>query len=205
MWPFDSKLHETFPIVNIDGSWCMAHERSKFNNYSCISLKSVQPFRRVSLQFFINTCKIMNHSSLSLLDITYLSPNLPLNSWLTPRVLQKSELKLSKYIDDAFVVPDAKAQLAGKSSLELADASVTMVYKVRMYFSYLCMLIWLRMLIWLHDLIFYVVEFCRLLFCKGVCANLLKKKRIMRHFVRKVCLKKLSLWSLSLLLKKKKE
>ena len=54
---------------------------------------------------------------------------------------RKSELKLSKYIDDSFVVPDAKAQLAGKSSLELADASVTMVYKVRMYFSYLCMLI----------------------------------------------------------------
>ena len=56
-------------------------------------------------------------------------------------MLQKLELKLSKYIDDSFVVPDAKAQLAGKSSLELADASVTMVYKVRMYFSCLCMLI----------------------------------------------------------------
>ena len=48
---------------------------------------------------------------------------------------RKSELKLSKYIDDAFAVPDAEAQLAGKSSLQLADESVTMVCKVRMYFS----------------------------------------------------------------------
>ena len=47
---------------------------------------------------------------------------------------RKSELKLSKYIDDAFVVPDAKAQLAEKSSLELADVSVTMIYKVCMLF-----------------------------------------------------------------------
>ena len=43
---------------------------------------------------------------------------------------KKSELKLSKYIDDAFVVPNAEAELAEKSSLELADASVTMIYKV---------------------------------------------------------------------------
>ena len=35
---------------------------------------------------------------------------------------KKSELKMSKYIDDAFAVPDAEAQLAGKSLLELADA-----------------------------------------------------------------------------------
>ena len=34
---------------------------------------------------------------------------------------KKSELKLSKYIDDAFAVHDDEAQLAGKSSLELAD------------------------------------------------------------------------------------
>ena len=54
---------------------------------------------------------------------------------------KKSELKLSKYIEDAFAVPDAEAQLAGKSFLELADASVTMVYKVRMYFFCLCLLI----------------------------------------------------------------
>ena len=39
---------------------------------------------------------------------------------------KKSKLKLSKYIDDAFAVPDAEAQLAEKSSLELADVSVTM-------------------------------------------------------------------------------
>ena len=43
---------------------------------------------------------------------------------------KKSELKLSKYIDDAFAIPDAEAQLARKSSLELADASVTMIYMV---------------------------------------------------------------------------
>ena len=47
---------------------------------------------------------------------------------------RKSELKLSKYIDDAFVITDAEAQLAGKSSLELADASFTMIYKVCMFF-----------------------------------------------------------------------
>jgi hypothetical protein len=47
---------------------------------------------------------------------------------------RKSELMLSKYIDDAFAIPDAKAQLARKSSLELADASVTMIYKVCMFF-----------------------------------------------------------------------
>ena len=48
---------------------------------------------------------------------------------------RKSELKLSKYIDDAFPVPDSEAQLARKSSLELADASVTMIYKVCMFLS----------------------------------------------------------------------
>ena len=48
---------------------------------------------------------------------------------------KKSELKLSKYIDDAFAVPDAEAQFAGKSSLELADASVTMISKVCIFLS----------------------------------------------------------------------
>jgi hypothetical protein len=43
---------------------------------------------------------------------------------------KKSELKLSRCIDDAFGVPDAEAKLARKSSLELANASVTMIYKV---------------------------------------------------------------------------
>ena len=48
---------------------------------------------------------------------------------------KKSKLKLSKYIDDAFIVADAKAQLARKSSLELADANVTMIYKVCIFLS----------------------------------------------------------------------
>ena len=48
---------------------------------------------------------------------------------------KKSELKLSKYIDDAFAVPDAEAQLARKSSLELVDASITMIYNVHIYLS----------------------------------------------------------------------
>jgi hypothetical protein len=47
---------------------------------------------------------------------------------------KKLELKLSKCIDDAFAVPDAVAELVGKSSLELADASVSMIYKVRKSF-----------------------------------------------------------------------
>ena len=52
---------------------------------------------------------------------------------------KKSELKLSKCIDDAFVVPNAKAKLAGKSSFELADASVTMIYKVHEFlFVFVC-------------------------------------------------------------------
>jgi hypothetical protein len=46
---------------------------------------------------------------------------------------KKLELKLSKYIDDAFAVPDTEAELVGKSSLELADASVSMIYKVRSF------------------------------------------------------------------------
>ena len=54
-------------------------------------------------------------------------------------VPKKSKLKLSKYIDDAFAVPDAEAPLAGKSSLELADASVTMIYKVR---KFLLVFVW---------------------------------------------------------------
>ena len=41
-----------------------------------------------------------------------------------------SEIQLSKCIDDAFVVPDAGAELAGKPSLELADAAVALAYKV---------------------------------------------------------------------------
>jgi hypothetical protein len=48
---------------------------------------------------------------------------------------KKPELKLSKCIDDAFAVPDAEAKLVGKSSLELAHASVSMIYKVRKKFS----------------------------------------------------------------------
>jgi hypothetical protein len=28
MWLLDSKLHETFPWINIDGYWCETHERS---------------------------------------------------------------------------------------------------------------------------------------------------------------------------------
>ena len=56
------------------------------------------------------------------------------------RIMPKnSELKLSNYIDDAFAVPDTEAQLVGKSSLELADASVTMIYKGMYIF------VWLRM------------------------------------------------------------
>jgi hypothetical protein len=46
---------------------------------------------------------------------------------------KKPELKLSKCIDDAFAVPDAETKLVGKSSLELADASVSMIYKVRLF------------------------------------------------------------------------
>ena len=48
---------------------------------------------------------------------------------------KKSELKLLNYIDDAFAVRDAEAQLAGKSSLELADVNVTMIYKVCIFLS----------------------------------------------------------------------
>jgi hypothetical protein len=46
---------------------------------------------------------------------------------------KKPELKLSKCINDAFAVPDAEAELIGKSSLELADASVFMIYKVSLF------------------------------------------------------------------------
>jgi hypothetical protein len=46
---------------------------------------------------------------------------------------KKPELKLSKCIDDAFAVPDAEAGLVGKSSFELADASVSIIYKVRSF------------------------------------------------------------------------
>jgi hypothetical protein len=43
---------------------------------------------------------------------------------------KKPELKLSKCIDNAFIVPDVEAELIGKSSLELADVSVSMIYKI---------------------------------------------------------------------------
>jgi hypothetical protein len=49
---------------------------------------------------------------------------------------KKPELKLSRCIDDSFAVPDAEAELVGKSSLELADASVSMIYKVCVFFIY---------------------------------------------------------------------
>jgi hypothetical protein len=48
-------------------------------------------------------------------------------------MLKKPELKLSKCIDDAFAVPNAEAELIGKSLLVLADASVSMIYKVRSF------------------------------------------------------------------------
>ena len=48
---------------------------------------------------------------------------------------KKPELKLLRCIDDAFAVPDTEAKLVGKFSLELVDASVTMIYKVCMFLS----------------------------------------------------------------------
>ena len=48
---------------------------------------------------------------------------------------KKLEFKLSRCIDDAFAIPDAEAELVGNSSLELADASVTLIYKVCMFLS----------------------------------------------------------------------
>jgi len=48
---------------------------------------------------------------------------------------KKPELKLSRCIDDAFVVPDTEAELAGKSSLELVNASVAMIYMVCIFLS----------------------------------------------------------------------
>jgi hypothetical protein len=47
---------------------------------------------------------------------------------------KKPELKLSRCIDDSFAVSDAEAELVGKSSLELADVSVSMIYKVCVFF-----------------------------------------------------------------------
>jgi hypothetical protein len=43
---------------------------------------------------------------------------------------KKPELKLSKCIDDVFAVLDAEAELIGKFLPDLADASVSMIYKV---------------------------------------------------------------------------
>jgi hypothetical protein len=51
-------------------------------------------------------------------------------------VPKKPELKLSRCIVDAFVVPDAEAELAGKSYLELVDASVLLIYKVCLRFCF---------------------------------------------------------------------
>jgi hypothetical protein len=51
---------------------------------------------------------------------------------------KKPKFKLSKCIDDAFTVPDAKAELVGKSSLQLVDASVSMIYMVCVFFILLC-------------------------------------------------------------------
>ena len=48
---------------------------------------------------------------------------------------KKQELKLSRCIDDAFAVPNTEAELVGKSSLELADACVTMIYRVCTFLS----------------------------------------------------------------------
>jgi len=98
---------------------------------------------------------------------------------------KKPELKLSRCIDDAFVVPDAEAELVGKSSLELADASVTTIYKVCMFLSdfvckfgltsYVDLQVLLCMFLTSYIYECFDVIFCRTLFCKGVCVNLLKK------------------------------
>ena len=115
---------------------------------------------------------------------------------------KKPELKLSRCIDDAFAIPDAEAELVGNSSLELADASVTLIYKVCMFLSdFVCkfgltsyvdlqMLLRLFLILYIYILMLY---FCRMLFCKGVCVNLLKKMRRMQHFMGKVCLRRLNL------------
>lgn len=55
--------------------------------------------------------------------------------------LKTGELKLSKCIDIAFVVPDAEAKLAWKYTLELVDASFVLSYKVVLIYFAL-MLLW---------------------------------------------------------------
>jgi hypothetical protein len=60
---------------------------------------------------------------------------------------KKPELKLSRFIDDAFAVPDAEAELASKSFLELAYASVSLMYKVNYFNGYmLCLLFFIFIL-----------------------------------------------------------
>jgi hypothetical protein len=119
-------------------------------------------------------------------------------------MLKKPKLKLSRCIDDAFAVPDVEVELASESSLELADASVTMIYKVCMVLSdfickfgstslliYNCCFVCFLLCVCVY--IYIDVIFCRMLFYKGVCVNLLKKMRRMQHFARKFCLRRLNL------------
>jgi hypothetical protein len=59
--------------------------------------------------------------------------------WTSFRCFQNnSKLRLSKCINDAIAVPHAEAELAGKSALQLADASVALAYKVILALS-LCL------------------------------------------------------------------
>jgi hypothetical protein len=54
--------------------------------------------------------------------------------WVLP---QPSKPKLSKCIGHAFIVLDAMAELARKSTLELADASIASAYKLSFVLFYL--------------------------------------------------------------------
>ena len=88
-------------------------------------------------------------------------------------MLKKPELKLSRCIDDAFAVPDAEVELVGKSTLELADASVTMIYMVCMFLSdFVCkfalisyvdlqvlLCVFFTLYIYMNVLMLYFVEF----------------------------------------------
>jgi hypothetical protein len=72
---------------------------------------------------------------------------------------KKLELKLSRCIDDAFADPNAEAELAGKSSLELADASVTMIYMVCIFLSNFICEFWLNFVCWFTSIALYVSDF----------------------------------------------
>ena len=97
MWLFDSKLHETFPVITIDRGWCETHETSFINIAQIYIYIYFEKGYHVNKAFYPNSSWARFHTfDFDFFNTTWsvmfeLKPTA--NWWQTPGVLQPSPLK----------------------------------------------------------------------------------------------------------------